>query len=160
MKLSYNVIHSALRQRLDQREHSLDKLTPTELRTFAYAYLTEWVKSQGHSDASEAAGTITQVVQETIGLGVLEQFLDDPQVSEIMVNNHHCIYVEKTGKLQRTNAKFSSESALYKVIERIVVPLGRRIDAASPMVDARLPDGSRVNAVIPPLAMAGACLTI
>ncbi|RUO65613.1 pilus assembly protein CpaF [Pseudidiomarina planktonica] len=157
----YNQIQAVLRERLDQREHSLEKLSLNELRSFANRYLTEWFKADISSGTgAEWAAVVNQVVQETIGLGVLEQFLADPDVSEIMVNNHSCIYVEKAGKLERTNAKFSSESALYKVIERIVVPLGRRIDTASPMVDARLADGSRVNAVIPPLALAGACLTI
>jgi len=103
---------------------------------------------------------IEEIVQETIGLGPLEVFLEDESVTEIMVNGPDMIYVEKNGKLTLTDARFSSEASLMSAIERIVSPLGRRIDEGSPMVDARLADGSRVNAIIPPLALNGPTLTI
>ncbi len=101
-----------------------------------------------------------QIVAEILGLGPLEPFLADPTISEIMVNGAKNIYVERSGKLQRTKAVFESDEHLMRIIERIVAPLGRRIDESSPYVDARLPDGSRVNAVIPPISLIGPVLTI
>ena len=101
-----------------------------------------------------------QIVAEILGLGPLEPFLADPTISEVMANGAKNIYVERNGKVQRTNAVFESDEHLMRIIERIVAPLGRRIDESSPYVDARLPDGSRVNAVIPPISLIGPVLTI
>nr|HID12454.1 CpaF family protein [Anaerolineae bacterium] len=101
-----------------------------------------------------------QIVAEILGLGPLEPFLADPTITEIMVNGAKNIYIERDGKVQRTNAVFESDEHLMRIIERIVAPLGRRIDESSPYVDARLPDGSRVNAVIPPISLIGPVLTI
>ncbi len=101
-----------------------------------------------------------QVYDEVMGLGPLERLLEDPAVTEIMVNRRNQIYVERAGKLETSPVSFSSDQALLNVIERIVSTVGRRIDASSPIVDARLLDGSRVNAVIPPLALRGPCVTI
>jgi len=100
------------------------------------------------------------VLNEAVGLGPLEDLLADDDVTEIMVNAYDDIYTEYKGKLSRSDVVFSSDLAVMSAIERIVAPLGRRIDESSPMVDARLPDGSRVNAIIPPLALRGPCLTI
>jgi len=100
------------------------------------------------------------VLDEAVGLGPLEAFLNDESITEIMVNNHREIFVEKAGKLQKSQFSFSSNDAVYAVIERIITPIGRRIDESSPIVDARLKDGSRVNAVIPPLALKGPSLTV
>ncbi|NRA64550.1 MAG: CpaF family protein [Pseudobacteriovorax sp.] len=101
-----------------------------------------------------------QVLDEVIGLGPLESLLADDDVTEIMVNNPSQIYIEKGGKLVTSPVTFSSEQALLAVIERIVSQVGRRVDASSPIVDARLLDGSRVNAIIPPISLKGPCLTI
>ena len=101
-----------------------------------------------------------QIFDEVMGLGPLESLLGDPAVTEIMVNRRDQIFVEKSGKLTLSKVQFSSDQSLMNVIERIVSTVGRRIDIASPIVDARLIDGSRVNAVIPPLALKGPCLTI
>ena len=101
-----------------------------------------------------------EISQDILGYGPIEPFLRDPTVTEIMVTGVEPIYVEREGRLQRTRARFPSEEALRRVIDRITARVGRRIDEASPMVDARLPDGSRVNAIIPPLAVDGAALTI
>jgi Flp pilus assembly CpaF family ATPase/MinD-like ATPase involved in chromosome partitioning or flagellar assembly len=103
---------------------------------------------------------IRDVVDETLGYGPLEDLIKDESVSEIMVNNKNKIYVEKSGKIYLTAKKFISDQQIRMVIERILAPLGRRIDESIPMVDARLPDGSRVNAIIPPLALSGSTLTI
>lgn len=101
-----------------------------------------------------------QIVAEILGLGPLEPLLADDQVSEIMVNGSKSVYVERDGKITRTNITFESNEHLMRIIERIVAPLGRRIDESSPKVDARLKDGSRVNAVIPPISLVGPVLTI
>ncbi|MFK0009887.1 CpaF family protein [Paenarthrobacter sp. NPDC090520] len=103
---------------------------------------------------------IREIVDEVLGLGPLQKLLDDPLVTEIMVNGAHSIYVERAGRLHPTGTTFSSDAHLRRVIERIVSRIGRRIDESSPLVDARLEDGSRVNAVIPPLAVDGPSLTI
>jgi pilus assembly protein CpaF len=100
------------------------------------------------------------VLNEAVGLGPLEELLAQEDITEIMVNKFDEIYIEKAGKLTKTNVVFSSDNAVMSAIERIVSPLGRRIDESSPLVDARLKDGSRVNAIIPPLALRGPCLTI
>jgi pilus assembly protein CpaF len=103
---------------------------------------------------------LREVPDEVLGLGPLEAFLHDPTVSDILVNTHKQIYVERFGKLEHTEARFKDDIHLRKIIDKIVTPLGRRIDESSPMVDARLPDGSRVNAIIPPLAIDGPMLSI
>lgn len=100
------------------------------------------------------------ILDELIGFGPIQGLLEDPSISEVMVNRHNQVYIEREGKLLETHVKFDSDDHIMRVIERIVSPLGRRVDADSPMVDARLPDGSRVNAVIPPVAIDGPLLTI
>ena len=101
-----------------------------------------------------------RVVRDTVGLGTLEDLLADPSVEEVMVNGPACVYVERRGQIEPTGISFSGEDELRNAIERILGPLGRRIDELSPMVDARLADGSRVNVVIPPLAVDGPVLSI
>ncbi|MCL6429642.1 MAG: CpaF family protein [Anaerolineae bacterium] len=101
-----------------------------------------------------------RVVAEILGYGPLDALLRDETVTEIMVNGPDNVYVERAGKIERTPLRFDDTAHLMRIIERIVAPLGRRIDEASPMVDARLPDGSRVNAIIPPLSLVGPVLTI
>jgi len=102
----------------------------------------------------------TEIQDEVFGLGPLEPFLQDPKVSDILVNTYNRLYVEKFGKLELTDARFKDDAHLMKIIDKIVSSLGRRVDESSPMVDARLPDGSRVNAIIPPLAIDGPTLSI
>jgi pilus assembly protein CpaF len=103
---------------------------------------------------------IGEMADEALGLGPLEHFLADPTVNEIMVIDANTIYIEKDGKIQRSRARFTDDERVRAVIERIITPLGRRIDESSPLVDARLKDGSRVNAIIRPLALRGSCITI
>ena len=100
------------------------------------------------------------IVAEILGFGPLEPYLIDPEITEVMVNGAKNIYVEIEGRIERVKAVFESDDHLMRIIERIVAPLGRRIDESSPYVDARLPDGSRVNAVIPPISLIGPVLTI
>src|SRR6266542_6067840 len=103
---------------------------------------------------------IREITDDILGYGPLEPFLRDDSVTEVMVNAHDRIYVERLGKIERTNATFADNSHRLRIIDKIVSQIGRRVDEASPMVDARLPDGSRVNAIIPPLALRGPTLTI
>ncbi len=103
---------------------------------------------------------LRDILDEITGYGPLQLLLDDPDITEIMVNGPKKVYVEKKGRLERTNVVFDDNLHILKIIDRIVLPLGRHIDSDSPMVDARLPDGSRVNAVVPPCAVDGASLTI
>jgi pilus assembly protein CpaF len=103
---------------------------------------------------------IQDIVAEITGYGPLQPLLDDPEITEIMVNGPQKVYVEKQGRLERTNVFFEDNFHILKIIDRIVTPLGRHIDSDSPMVDARLPDGSRVNAIVPPCAVDGASITI
>ena len=100
------------------------------------------------------------VIADILGFGPLEPLLQDPVITEVMVNGPHKVYVERYGKLEKTNVTFENDAHLLRVIDRIVSPLGRRVDEASPLVDARLPNGYRVNATIPPLALDGPLLTI
>jgi pilus assembly protein CpaF len=103
---------------------------------------------------------VHEIIDEAIGLGPIEPLLKDDAITEIMVNGPYEILVEKNGKIQKTNLQFINDHSLRTIIGRIVGPLGRRVDESSPMVDARLPDGSRVNVVLPPLAIKGATITI
>lgn len=103
---------------------------------------------------------VRDIVNEALGLGPLEEFLADSEVTDIMVNNKDQIYVEKHGTIQKTNKRFISDGKVRSTIERIIAPLGRRIDESTPMVNARLPDGSRINAIIPPLSLQGPMITI
>jgi pilus assembly protein CpaF len=100
------------------------------------------------------------VLDDILGYGPIQSLLEDPGITEIMVNRHDQVYIEREGKLLKTNVKFESDDHIMRIIEKIILPLGRRIDADNPTVDARLPDGSRVNAVIPPVAIDGPSLTI
>ncbi|HEV2169488.1 MAG TPA: ATPase, T2SS/T4P/T4SS family, partial [Candidatus Binatus sp.] len=101
-----------------------------------------------------------EILDEIFGLGPLEQLLKDSNISDILVNRYDRVYIEKSGKLELTTLAFKDNTHLMQIIERIVSRVGRRVDESSPMVDARLADGSRVNAIIPPLALDGPCLSI
>jgi pilus assembly protein CpaF len=109
---------------------------------------------------SERGEMFEQILADILGLGPLEQFLRDDSVTEILVNGPRQVFVERAGILERTDVRFGDNSDVMRVIERIVAPIGRRVDESSPMVDARLPDGSRVNVIIPPLSLKGPCISI
>jgi pilus assembly protein CpaF len=132
-----------------------------ELKRMARAEMVNVLASEDIPLAEDERQRLVDVIAaDLLGYGPLQPLLSDDSVSEIMVNGIRSIYIEKEGKLQRASINFTDEESLRKVINRIVAPLGRRIDESSPMVDARLPDGSRVCAVIPPLAVDGSSLTI
>ena len=136
-------------------------LSDTELEGLVHQRLRELLDDEeGPLSAQEKLLIVRQIGDSVLGLGPLEPFVRDPEVTEIMVNNWDTIYVERAGKLYWTGTKFHDEQQLRRTIDKIVGKVGRRVDEASPYVDARLPDGSRVNAVIPPLSIDGPALTI
>jgi len=136
-------------------------MSDDELRTETETLLIEIIeKESALPDGLDRDSLRRDVLNEAVGLGPLDELLADEAISEIMVNRHDEIYLERNGRLERHPGSFTSDRAVLGVIERIVTPIGRRIDESSPMVDARLKDGSRVNAIIPPLAIKGPALTI
>jgi len=138
-----------------------DALSDADLRGLVQSHLRELLDDEEVPLSVQEKAVIIQQVGDTIlGLGPLEPFIRDPEITEVMVNGPRNVYVERAGKIFRTEAVFRSDEELRRVIEKIVARVGRRIDDASPLVDARLADGSRVNAIIPPLAVHGAALTI
>ncbi|WP_405119348.1 ATPase, T2SS/T4P/T4SS family [Pseudomonas leptonychotis] len=155
-------IQAELFRALDLRRMNLDSMGPDEVRVILSELIDGLIEPVlSRLPASVKTEVLRKIVlDEAVGLGPLEDLLADRSVSEIMVNAHDDIYVERSGRLEKTPINFSSNSAVLSIIERIISPLGRRIDESSPMVDARLKDGSRVNAIIPPLALRGPCLTI
>ncbi len=154
-------VHQLLIKQMDLRRMDVSRQSEDELRTNTRALLEEIVlKDKELPPELDRERIIKQVLDEVVGLGPLEDLLADELVTEIMVNRYDEIFIERAGKLTKSDITFTSDLAVVGAIERIVAPLGRRIDESSPMVDARLKDGSRVNAVIPPLALKGANLTI
>jgi pilus assembly protein CpaF len=155
------VIYEKLISTMDLRRIDVSRMNEDQLRVATAALVSEIVVAETAIPASVDKTRLgKEVLDEAVGLGPLEDLLADPTVTEIMVNRYDQIYIERSGKLQRSDVTFTSEKGVVSAIERIVAPLGRRIDESSPMVDARLKDGSRVNAVIPPLALKGANITI
>ena len=150
----------ALFARLGSRLYD-SSLTEEQLQTFVQQELGQVVEAEATPlTPGERQRLAVEVANDVLGYGPIQVLLDDDSVTEVMVNGEDSIYVERSGKLEATQARFVSEEHLRRVIERIVSQVGRRIDESSPMVDARLADGSRVNAIIPPLAVRGASLTI
>src|SRR5699024_4732832 len=128
------------------------KLTEDQLHAMVREELTDIIEAEQQLlSADERRRLLRDVENDAIGLGPLQRMLDDHTISEIMVNRFDQVYVERHGRLALSTARFTSEDHLRRIIERIVAKVGRRIDESSPLVDARLSDGSRVNAVIPPL---------
>jgi len=152
-------IHGQLIERLDLAK--LDTL-PRELVQQQIRRIVEDMLALDETPLSrkERDDLVIEIEHETFGLGPIEPLMQDPTVSDILVNGAREIYIERRGKLERTRVTFRDDTHLLQVIDRIVSAVGRRVDESSPMVDARLPDGSRVNAIIPPLALDGPVLSI
>jgi pilus assembly protein CpaF len=155
-------IHKELVERLDIKRLTMTRINKEELTQRARATIKDIVKDVKdklppniHPD-----DLVKEICDEALGLGPLEDFLEDAQVTEIMVNGPSQVYVERNGRLEQSEKTFMDDASVLAIIERIVSPLGRRIDESQPYVDARLPDGSRVNAIIHPLSLVGPCLTI
>ena len=154
-------VHERLLETIDLRRRDLTRMTDQELRTETEKLIRELVAADRDLPSDiDRDSLVREVLDEAVGLGPLEELLADDSVSEIMVNRFDQIYIERAGRIERHPLSFTSDRVVMGVIERIVAPLGRRIDESSPMVDARLKDGSRVNAIIPPLALKGPSLTI
>jgi len=155
-------IHTELVDRIDLKRLSMNKLQENELQSKIQKILAEIideirVRLPGGIDPKRLA---KEIFDEAVGLGPLEDLLDDETVTEIMVNGPGQVYVERAGKLELTDCSFINDASVNSIIERIVSPIGRRIDESQPYVDARLADGSRVNAIIHPLSLIGPCITI
>ncbi|WP_114784093.1 CpaF family protein [Vibrio tetraodonis] len=155
----YQLIHSKVVNTIEAS--AVVKLSSNELEARILALVTDVVATHqlplGHREVTKV---VQQLVDELLGLGPLQPLIDDPSVSDIMVNGPNEVYVEKLGRLHKTAIEFRSEEQLLNMARRIVSKVGRRIDESSPLVDARLEDGSRVNVMIPPLALDGTCISI
>jgi pilus assembly protein CpaF len=152
-------LHATLLSRIDLEK--LSSVDDGKARRAVATIIQEIVNAQKIPlNAAEKGRVEDDLLDEVFGLGPLEPLLRDPAISDILVNSRNVIYVEKRGILERSAAKFRTDQHLMQVIDRIVSRVGRRVDESSPMVDARLPDGSRVNAIIPPLALDGPCMSI
>jgi pilus assembly protein CpaF len=156
-----SIIHDRLLNLLDLS--LIDKLDRETLNAQIRQVVDKILREESFSlplNLSEREKFFTEIIDEVLGLGPLEPFLKDHSVSDILVNTYDSIYVERYGKLEPTDARFKDDAHLMRIIDKIVSTVGRRIDESTPMVDARLPDGSRVNAIIPPLALDGPSLSI
>ena len=153
-------VHAKLVDRLGARLYS-SELDRDALSDTVFEVLQEILPSQrADLSSSDRARIVQEIIDDTLGLGPLEPLLRDRTVTEVMVNSFDAIFVERNGVIEPVNARFASERHLREIIDRIVSQVGRRVDESSPMVDARLPDGSRVNAIIKPIAVDGSSLTI
>ncbi|MBK6660733.1 MAG: Flp pilus assembly complex ATPase component TadA [Proteobacteria bacterium] len=157
-----NRVHEELLAAMDLRRTDISSMSEDDLRKHVKGLIKEIINGLGGKLPADVdhERLAKEVLDEAVGLGPLEDLLADETVTEIMVNKYDDIYIERAGRLTKSEVTFSSDDAVMSAIERIVSPLGRRIDESSPMVDARLKDGSRVNAIIPPLALRGPCVTI
>ena len=154
-------LHTKLISQMDLRRLDVSHMNEDDLRSATQAMIKDILSNERDLPPEvDRARLAKQVLDEVVGLGPLEDLLADDTVTEVMVNRWDEIYVERSGKLTKSDITFSTDQAVLGAIERIVAPIGRRIDESSPMVDARLKDGSRVNAVIPPLALKGCNITI
>ncbi|USX15530.1 CpaF family protein [Oxalobacteraceae bacterium OTU3CAMAD1] len=152
-------LHAQLLDRVDLE--SMQRLSQDQIRVELRNLVEKLLEEDAVVINDAERKTLTRDIQnEMLGFGPLEPLLEDPTVSDILVNTHRQIYVERRGKLELTDVTFSDDAHLMKIIDKIVSRVGRRIDESSPMVDARLPDGSRVNAIIPPLAIDGPIMSI
>ena len=153
-------VHRRLLERLGPQLYT-SQIDSSQLEELVYESIAGEIDDSNPSISNlNRANIVQEVVDEVLGLGPIQQLLRNSRVTEIMVNRFDNIYFEEGGKIHKSQLKFASEDHLRRTIERIVANVGRRIDEASPLVDARLPDGSRVNAVIPPISIDGAALTI
>jgi pilus assembly protein CpaF len=155
-------LHKKLISAMDLRRVNVSRMADAELRSTVQKLIEELIDTDlSFAPMKHLREPLRDIVlNEVVGLGPLEDLLADESVTEVMVNRHNDIFIERAGRLERSDISFSNDAAVLAAIERIVSPLGRRIDESSPMVDARLKDGSRVNAIIPPLAIKGPSLTI
>ncbi|MBU0915168.1 MULTISPECIES: CpaF family protein [Aquabacterium] len=154
-------LHHYLIDRIDTERVSIGEMGKAELSEFVLSKVQQYVAEHRLPvSRHEMENLSREMVDELTGYGPLEELIRDDRINDILVNGTRHIYVERNGILSKTDMRFIDDEHVLRVIRRILAPLGRRIDESSPMVDARLPDGSRVNAIIPPLALDGPCLSI
>ncbi len=155
-------VHQELLQRLDLRRFNAVQVRDDELHQRVRTTLQQILSDirERLPSGLKAETLLKEIYDEAVGLGPLEDLLEDDTITEIMVNGHNQIYVERAGRLERTERTFFDDNSVVAIIERIVSPIGRRVDESQPYVDARLKDGSRVNAIISPLTLSGPCITI
>jgi pilus assembly protein CpaF len=157
----FTEMHTTLMQSFDLRKLDVTVMADESLAEKAGKYLRDFYELDSRFQTQEILdGYVHQVVEESLGLGLISDLLKDASVSEIMVNRFDEVYVERHGRITACAQTFSSEASLKVILDRIVTPVGRRLDDASPMVDARLADGSRINAVLSPIATKGISLTV
>src|ERR1700690_531460 len=162
-RADFSAVKTAIHRRLIQKLNldRLNEIKREEVRREVSQILEALVVGESTPmNLQERERLAQEVLDEVFGLGPLEPLLADPTVSDILVNTYKKIYVERRGILEATGVQFRDDAHLMSIIDRIVSAIGRRVDESSPMVDARLADGSRVNAIIPPLAVDGPCLSI
>ena len=154
-----NHIHHGLMEQVDLK--IMDEFDESTLRDKLKEVIRDLLEKENTPlNANEKTLLITDIINEVLGLGPIEPLLEDPTISDILVNTYRQIYVERDGKLEKTAIRFQNDEHLMRIIDKIASAIGRRIDESSPIVDARLADGSRVNAIIPPLAVDGPSLSI
>lgn len=155
------ILHRYLIDALEEEEQNLLDGPRNRLLQFVSQQITEYIRRQQLAFSRyEQDQLAEELVDELVGFGPLEALLSDPSITEILVNGPHRIFVERRGVLQQIEARFVDDAHLLRVIQRILAPVGRRLDESSPMVDARMLNGSRINAVIPPIAIDGAALSV
>ena len=163
---SSNGAYGPLRDKVQRR--LLTELSPTAdtgdvemvRRTLERIFAETLAEERIPLSRTERSQLFEQIVADVLGYGPIEPYLRDESVTEVLVNGPNMVYIERNGILERADVRFRDSTEVMRIIDRIVAPLGRRVDEASPMVDARLPDGSRVNIIIPPLSLVGPCLSI
>ena len=165
MRIRRNIkqqVHKELLDRLDLRRMTAENIGESGLQERARELVDQIIEDvkERLPKGIDPGNLADEIYNEAVKLGPLEEYLADDSITEIMVNGHDQIYLERAGRLERGETTFVDDSSVQAIIERIVAPLGRRIDESSPYVDARLPDGSRVNAIIHPLSLVGPCITI
>ncbi|MTI63508.1 CpaF family protein [Methylophaga sp.] len=154
-------LHRYLIARVEEDGIPVTEWSEDRLSDYVFDHVTEYASQSQLAVSSQDLDELTEeMVNELVGYGPLQSLLADDSISDIMVNGAYHIFFEKNGRVQESSLRFIDDEHVLRVIRRIIAPMGRRLDESSPMVDARLPDGSRINAIIPPLALDGPCLSV
>ncbi len=157
----YTQVKRSVQEALIDRVGDLDESNPAKIRALIeQVYDKALAEGRLILNRTERATLLDQITAEILGYGPIEPLLHDETITEVMINGPQDVYIERGGKISKTNLQFENEAHLMRIIQRIVTPLGRRLDESAPMVDGRLPDGSRINAIIPPLSLIGPVLTV
>lgn len=154
-------IHRHLVQCIEDDNVPINEWLPEQLNSYVYSRVSDYAINQQLIVTSQILDELTEeIIHELVGYGPLQKLLNDDSISDIMVNGIEKVFYEKNGQVNKSDIRFINNDHILRIVRRMIAPIGRRIDESSPMVDARLPDGSRVNAIIPPLALDGPCVSI